>query len=216
MNLLLLAAALGVGFGCGPRPGPQGVLDRYARLLEKRDYNAAYDLMSDSYRVRVTRAEYVQMMNASSKEADETAVRLKSDTQQLTVAAEFRYGIGDELRLMQQDGAWRVVGDPFDYYDQSSPHSALLSFLRAARLAKWDAMLKFVPNAYVAAMDAEKLKAQFTGPSKPQIDALIETIRANQNDEIVESGSRAILSYGANSEVVFIREDGLWKIQDLD
>jgi hypothetical protein len=213
----VVAATLCSGLAaCGPRSGAAGVLDRYARLLQKRDYSSAYDLMSDSYRARVRREDYVKMMKESSREVDDTASRLQGDAKQVSVSAEFRYGLGDTLRLVQEDGAWRVVGDAFDYYDQSSPRAALRSFLRAYKLKRWDIMLKFVPSAYAAAMDQDKMKAQFTGPSQKQIDELLETVAANQGDEIVENGAAASLSYGGASEVVFVREDGLWKIKDLD
>ena len=65
-------------------------------------------------------------------------------------------------------------------------------------------------------MDAAKLKAQFTGPSKDQIEALMNSLEANVDDQIYERGNDARMSYGERFEVKFIKEDGVWKLKDLD
>jgi hypothetical protein len=77
-------------------------------------------------------------------------------------------------------------------------------------------MLRFVPNQYREKMDAAKLKAQFTGPSKDQIEALMNSLEANVDDQIYERGNDARMSYGERFEVKFIKEDGVWKLKDLD
>jgi hypothetical protein len=134
----------------------------------------------------------------------------------LEVSAELEYGIGDRMLLVHEDGAWRIATSPVGFYDQTTPRSALRSFLRAYRLERWDVMLQFVPNAYREKMDAAKLKAQFTGPSREQMETLIYTLEANVDEPIVERGNDARMSYGDRFQVQFVREDGLWKLRDLD
>ena len=102
------------------------------------------------------------------------------------------------------------------FYDQSSPKAALRSFLRAYRLERWDVMLRFVPNQYREKMDAAKMKAQFAGPSKEQMDTLMNTLEANVDEPITERGNDARMSYGDRFEVKFVKEDGVWKLKDLD
>ncbi len=77
-------------------------------------------------------------------------------------------------------------------------------------------MMRFVPNAYREKMDEAKLKAQFTGPSREQIETLVNTIEANVDEPIVERGNDARMSYGDRFNVQFVKEDGLWKLKDLD
>ncbi|MDQ3334737.1 MAG: hypothetical protein M4D80_06230 [Myxococcota bacterium] len=213
MRALLLALVLAA---CGSGTGPSGTLDSYGKALKNRDYSAAYELMSSSFRGKVSRDDYVRMMRDNPREVDETADRLRGKKGSLEVSAEFEYGLGDRMLLVQEDGNWRIAANPLGFYDQSTPRNALRGFLRAYRLERWDVMLRFVPNTYREKMDPAKMKAQFTGPSREQMENLINTLEANVDEPIIERGNDARMSYGDRFTVTFVREDGAWKLKDLD
>lgn len=208
--LLVLAAS------CRPAKGPSQTLDKYGRALKNHDFSQAYDLMSSSFRGKVSREDYVRMMRDNPREVDETADRLRGKHGSLEVSAEFEYGLGDQMRLVQEGGRWKISSNPLAFYDQSSPKGALRSFIRAYRLERWDIMLRFVPNEYREKMDASKLKTQFLGPSKEQVETLMNTLEANIEEPITERGNNARMQYGERFEVKFVKEDGVWKLQDLD
>jgi hypothetical protein len=201
---------------CAHGPGPGSTLDKYGRALKNHDYGAAYDLMSASYRGKVSKDDYVRMMRDNPREADETADRLRSKHGSMEVSAELVYGLGDQMRLVQEDGSWRIATNPLDFYDQSTPKAALRSFIRAYRLERWDVMMRFVPNQYRDRMDVKKLKDQFTGPSKDKMETLMSTLEANVDQPITEKGNDARMAYGDSFEVKFVREDNVWKLKDLD
>ena len=205
-----------VALGCSRGSGPSQTLDKYGRSLKNHDFAQAYDLMSSSFRGKVSREAYVRMMRDNPREVDETADRLRGKHGSLEVSAEFEYGLGDQMRLVQEDGHWRISTNPLGFYDQSSPKSALRSFIRAFRLERFDIMLRFVPNQYREKMDVAKMKAQFTGPSKDQMETLMNTLEANVDEPIVERGNDARMAYGDRFEVKFVKEDGVWKLKDLD
>lgn len=215
---LFCGAALAVllaSSGCGTKGGPQGTLDSYGAALRRRDFGAAYDMMSSSFRARVSRDEFVRLLRDSPREVAETAERL-AGRGTVEVSAELHYGMGDSLLLVQEGGQWRLASNPLAFYDQSSPRSALRSFLRAYRLGRYDVMLRFVPERYRVRMDVDKMKAQFEGVSKEPMDGLIDTLEASVGEPIQERGNEARMAYGERFEVKFVREDGLWKIKDLD
>lgn len=208
--ILVLAAA------CGGARGPSQTVDHYGRALASKDFAKAYELMSSSFRGRVSREDYIRMMRENPREVAETADRLRGNKGSLEVSAEFEYGLGDRMLLVQEGGRWRIATNPLAFYDQTTPRNALRSFLRAYRLERWDVMLRFVPNAYREKMDEAKMKAQFTGPSREQVETLINTLENNIDQEIVERGNDARMAYGEHFTVQFIREDGAWKLKDLD
>lgn len=213
---LALCFALVAAVACGRPKGPSQTLDNYGRALKNHDFAQAYDLMSSSFRSKVSREDYVRMMRDNPREVDETADRLRSKKGSLEVTAEFEYGLGDRMLLVEEDGDWRIAANPLGFYDQSTPRNALRGFLRAYRLERWDVMLRFVPNLYREKMDAEKMKAQFTGPSREQMQTLIATLEANIDEPIIERGNDARMTYGERYTVTFVREDGAWKLKDLD
>lgn len=216
-QVCLLGLVLATGAACGRSKGPSQTLDRYGRALKNRDYSTAYDLMSSQFRGKVSKEDYVRMMRDNPREVDETADRLRGKRGSLEVSAEFVYGnLGDKMLLVQEDGRWRVATNPLAFYDQSTPRNALRSFLRAYSLQRWDIMLHFVPNTYREKMDVKKMEAQFTGPSQEQMQNLMHTLEANVDEPIVERGNDARMSYGDRSTVQFVKEDGAWKLKDLD
>lgn len=211
LTLCLLAVS-----ACGQGTGPNHTLDRYGLALKNHDFSAAYDLMSSSFRGKVSRDDYVRMMRDNGREVNETADRLRGKKGSMEVSAEFEYGLGDTMRLVQEDGQWKIATNPLGFYDQSTPKAALRSFIRAYRLERWDVMLRFVPNSYREKMDAKKMQAQFTGPSREQMENLINTLEANVDEPIVERGNDARMGYGDRYTVQFLKEDGAWKLKDLD
>jgi hypothetical protein len=201
---------------CGGGKGPSQTLDRYGDALKRRDFSAAYDMMSSSFRGKVSREDYVRMMRDNTREVGETADRLRGRKGSMEVSAELVYGLGDTMRLVQEDGRWKIATNPLGFYDQSSPKAALRSFIRAYRLERWDVMLRFVPNSYREKMDAKKMQAQFTGPSHEQMENLVNTLEANVDEPIIERGNDARMTYGDRYTVQFLKEDGAWKLKDLD
>jgi hypothetical protein len=213
---VVVVAVLGIAASCVHGTGPDQTLDRYGLALKNRDFATAYEFMSASFRAKVTRDDYVRTIRDNSREVAETADRLRGKKGSMEVSAEFEYGLGDTMRLIQEDGQWKIASYPLGFYDQSTPKAALRSFIRAYRLERWDVMLRFVPNAYREKMNATKMQAQFTGPSREQMENLVNTLEANVDEPITERGNDARMSYGDRYTVQFLKEDGAWKLKDLD
>jgi len=209
--LAVLAIACG-----GSSQGPKTALDKYSEALNRRDYETAYKMMSDSFRSKHSKEEFVRMMKQNKNEVDQTAARLKRPPGDIEVSAEFNYGFGDNMRLIRESGEWRIASNPMAFYSQATPREAIRSFVRAYNLERWDIMLRFVPRKYAERMDEKKMKSQFRGPHKERIAAMMNVIQANLDEPITEKGKTARMPYGESFEVKFVLEDGKWKIQDLD
>lgn len=209
--LLLVFAACGAG-----RSGPEATLEAYGKALEKGEYAAAYRLMSESFRAKHSKEEFVRILKESDQEVRETAARLRGAPEAVEVSAEFTYGLGDQMRLVQEDGSWRIASNPMDFYGQATPRDALRSFIRAYELERWRTMLRFVPNKYAERMTVEKMKKQFQGQKREEIAARMNMIKANLDEPITEKGNEARMRYGDRYEVSFVREDQRWKIKDID
>jgi hypothetical protein len=211
VKLLLLAAVLAAGCGAGTR-APSATLDSYAAALERKDWSAAYDMMSESYRAKVGRDEFARMMGESRAEVKETTHRLRGNGR-VQMNAELHFGLSDTVRLVQEDGHWRIASNPVLFYSFATPRDALRSFLRAYRLERWDVMLRFIPDSYREKMTVDTLRKQF---ADDEVASMMNMLEANLDAEIDDKGNQARMPYGDRFEVQFVREDGLWKIEDLD
>ncbi len=213
MKLFVLGVSVALAVGCGgPARGPSDTLDVYAGALERKDWSAAYDLMSEGYRAKVPRDEFARMMGDSKAEVKETTRRIRGHNR-VEMNAELHFGLGDTLRLVEEGGRWRVASNPVIFYSHQTPREALRSFVRAYRLERWDVMLRFIPDSYREKMTVDTLRKQFTDD---EVAGMMNMLEANIDAEIDDKGNQARMPYGDRFEVVFIREDGLWKIEDLD
>lgn len=208
--LAVIVASLGCG---GSSAGPRETLKAYREALVAGDHQAAHELLSAKLRARYSEAELARLMEDSPREVKETAERLAAPPRSVAISAQLTLGLGDRIELVKEDGGWKIASNPVAFYDQSTPRSAILSFVRAFRLQRWEVMLQFVPGKYRPRMTVEKMRKQF---ERKPVAKLMTLIQANLAAPIAEKGDEARMAYGNAHEVVLIREDGRWKVQDLD
>ena len=218
MTKPLLWAMLALWAACGARhTEPELALRSYGEELQQGDFEAAYSFMSEEFRAKHTMKDFVRMMKENSQEVSETTTRLRSSPERVEVSAEVTYGVGDRFGLVVEGGEWKISNNPIAYYDQTTPREALRSFLRAYHLKRWDVLLRFVPTDLQTRMTVATVKEQFAGAKAEEVAELMSRVGANIDSPISEPrGNQARMAYGDRYEVEFLREDGLWKIQDLD
>jgi hypothetical protein len=209
-------AALALASCVGVNAGPVNALERYSEALENRDYAEAYGMMSESFRAKHSKEDFIRMVKENQREVRETSARLRRPPAKVEVTAEFSYGLGDNMRLVQEGGRWRIASNPIGFYSQSTPRESLRSFIRAYNLKRWDVMLRFVPKKYAERMTVDKIRKQFEGAQSSDIATRIHMIEANLDQQITEKGNQARMPYGDRYEVKFVREDTQWKIRDID
>jgi len=222
------AAALGAAIaiaGCAqPQRGPSDTLASFGAAVEKKDYQAAYALMSPAYRKAVSLADFRAAIDRGGAEVTALAHRLRGSPPARPMRvevdigddADVAAGLGDKVTLVLDQDQWRVDTPPFDIYSQATPRATLRTFLRAITRGRFDVAVRLVPNRYRAGVTPEKLRAYWEGERKDENGKLLQRLRAAILSPIVELGDEARMPYGDNSEVVFVREDGLWKIEDPD
>ncbi|MFW6050093.1 MAG: hypothetical protein ACODAU_02895 [Myxococcota bacterium] len=210
-------AALAGGCGRGPSTAtPQGTLEAFADAIRDERHGRAYGLMSDGYRERVAREEFERHLRANPSEARRLAAAIEATDEPIEVTARVRYGEGEELRLARRGGRWHILGNVVDFYDQSTPRAALRSFVRAVERRRYDVVLRFVPEADREGMTEEKMREAWEGEGREEIERLLANLRANLDNPIEVVGDRATMPYGERFSVQFVREEGVWKIEDPD
>ncbi len=213
LGLALLVAAGACG-GRASHRTPESALEAFAGALREGDYAAAHRLLAADYRAEVSVDELRDRLERNPEERDELARLLARPAGESEITAEVPYGDGETLRLRFERGRWRLVGNVFDFYDQSTPRAALRSFVRAIERGRYDVVLRFVPNADREGMTEEHLREAWEGPSRESIARLVENLRASLENPITRTGDHATMPYGDRFTAELLFEDGVWKIQD--
>ncbi|MEC7521586.1 MAG: hypothetical protein VYE22_17025 [Myxococcota bacterium] len=215
---LLLALALGLT-GCpavDPGRTPESTVSAFAAALREGRTDDAYGLMSDNYRRRVSLEEFRRYLTDYPAEVQQTARALSQRRGRAEEEAVVEYGEGEALRLVRESGDWRVATDVVDFYDQSTPRAALRSFVRAMERRRYDVVLALIPEADREGMTPERMREAWEGEGREEVERLLANLRAALDNPIEEVGDRATMTYGDRFRVQFVREDGVWRIEDPD
>jgi hypothetical protein len=192
---------------------PAGAIEAYAAAIERKDYGAAYGLMSAAYRQQVSLADFRRAMERDATElaADAKALRETADrwNGRVTVSVP-----GDErVALSREGGGWHLDAPPLDPYGQATPRAALRSFVRAVENHRYDVLLRLAPTRFRSALTPEKLRAFWEGSAGAPERAFLRELRLNLYARIAEEGDEAFMTYGTGRQVRFVREEGLWRIE---
>jgi len=216
IGILTALALAGCGSGKAAAPPLDSVLRRYAAALEQERFDEAYRMMSDAFRKLYTRDQFISLLREDPEWLRRNLQRLRTSPQRVLVQARVEYGDGDALKLIEERGSWRIASDPTEFYSQRTPAEALRSFVRAIERKRYDVVLRFVPAKWAGSMTIDKLRKVWDGSKRQEVVTLIKRLKANLEAPIQQSGDRASMPYGEKFEVRFVREDGIWKIEDPD
>lgn len=213
---IALALALGGCPGLDAGTTPEATVAAFSSALREGRAGDAYGLMSESYRRRVSQSEFRRYFRDYPAEVQQAARALSRRHGRAEQEAVVEYGEGESLRLVREHGDWRVATDVVDFYDQGTPRAALRSFVRAMERRRYDVVLALIPEADREGMTEERMRETWEGEGREEVERLLANLRASLDDPIEEVGDRATMSYGDRFRVQFVREDGVWRIEDPD
>lgn len=214
--IALFALASGCATPKAARRTPERVLKMYVQSLKTGQFDRAYDLTSLSFRKRHSRKEFKRLLKENKSGLKHSLNMLKGAPVQTKIQAMVKYGTSDTMQLEVEKGRWKIASDPTDFYSQKTPEDALKSFVRALERKRYDIVLRFAPARWADSMTVAKLKKQWEGGKREEVLAMIKLLKENLKAPIHRSGDRATMPYGEKSEVRFLLEEGVWKIEDPD
>ena len=205
---------------------PQAVLADYAEALAEGDAARAYALTSlarpASASFELDGAEpavldpagYARRLLLDAREVRELAARI-ARAPAPRVFARVTLDDGSELELEQGPDGFRLRDPVTRYYAQSTPRAALLSFIRAVEHERWDVVLALMPTAEREGLDAAQL-GQLLTQKREELTRTVARLAVSRNEPIEVVGDRATMPYRESFTARFVREDGLWKLEDPD
>jgi len=215
---LVAAVAFALGCGASNASNPRSVLDAYAAALQDGRADDAYRMLSEDARRGITLEAFRTLVKQNKAEALDLGKSLARPTDDPYVTATVPLSSGDTITLVLEDGRWRIDASALDFYSQATPRQAIVGFIRAFSRKRWDVLLKYVPDAHKEGLTEDRLKAAW-GEGKPEgkrVEEVVEAVRQSlPTATIEETGDRATMAYGSAGTVLFVRERGAWKIEDL-
>jgi hypothetical protein len=192
--------------------GPEATLDAFARALRSGDTRAAYALMSEDYRDRVSFPDFDRRIRENGSEAKALADALGKRAEQ-TTHVDVRLADGTALTLERTSGGYAITTPVAEFYAQDSPRAALDSFIRAVERSRWDVLWSLMPEADREGLDAAKLGKNLEGQVE-ELTRIVALLKASRELPIEIVGERATMPYGESFTARFVQENGVWKVED--
>lgn len=213
-------------------PGPVDTVAAYAAALRDGRHADAWRMLSATAREALSFEEFERAARERPEELRDAISAYDRVDTQVPVATQLELASGDRVRLLYEDGAWRIDPSGLEFYGQHTPRQALQSFVRAVEASRWDVLLRLAPRAVAeqlragAAADGgapqpaeEVLRAAWTGDGAEGDRALLRALQQDldRGRPVELAGDRATMTYGLTQHVArLVREDGQWKVEDLD
>jgi hypothetical protein len=208
----LLLSAL----ACAHKPeGPAATLQDLGAALARGDLRAAYALTSADFQKRTPYEAFAAGLGTNGADTRALGKRIAEQAARVPPRVDIQLAQGEPLSLVLEDGRWRVDGPLPEPWGQRTPRAALRTFVRALGERRYDIVLRLVPRRHRVDLTADKLR-QYWEAHQEETRALLTRLQAALNAPIVETGEEAHMPYGPEQEVVFLREDGVWRIEDPD
>jgi hypothetical protein len=203
--------------GCAPGPqDPEGALHAYARALDEGRAEDAYRMLSEEAKRGISLEAFRRILHESREDVKEVGQALSRPTSPPLVTATLSTPSGQEIELILENGKWKVDATAIDLYAQDTPRHTVMGFVRALERKRYDVLLRYVPDAHKEGLDADKLKAAWEGHDKEEMEQVLAALRqALPGAAIEEVGDSAQMPYGPGI-MRFVREHGVWKIEDFD
>lgn len=207
---------------------PRGTLRAYGDAIADGRADEAYAMLSSDARRAIPLATFRDMVAKNRAEALELGKSLARDPGDPYVTAVVPLANGDVVTLVFEDGRWRVDGGALEFYSQATPRDAMVGFLKAyfrrdasgKPSPRWDVLLRYTPDAHREGLTPDRLAAAWD-PDKSEEGKRLEGVlgeiqKALPQAKFEETGDRATMVYGGAADtVLFVREHGTWKIEDI-
>jgi hypothetical protein len=207
-SLLALTALLGCA--STPPPKPEGAVRQYLAALDRDDPHGAYTLLQPSLRAHVTESDFTQRWRSSTEERRTQADRLRvalapGEHPPVGEWAAIIFPDGARVPLARDAGSWHLTSTELGELHAATPAEALRLFVQAAEARRFDVLLNLL---------GDPLRSEVERQLRERLDKLKAALGKARDLDV--SGDRARLLYGSGFHIDLRRQNGEWRVFDLN
>lgn len=194
--------------------GPEDTLEAYRRAVEAGDWAAVHRLSDRATRTAVG-PEALAAEATRDPEGPAALARGLAPGAPREATHEVVLADGRRIVLVQEDGGWRVARGGFALARTDTPEATLETLWWAVDRARWDVLRQLLPNAEAGRLTTDAALAAHVESVRPRLEAARQALSAEVPPARIE-GDTATIVYGEHRSVRFRREDGRWRILDVE
>lgn len=192
--------------GCGHAAvPPESAVQLYVAALERNDAHAAYGMLSTAVRLRLPESEFAERWRLATDERHVQSERLKASATQTVESATLVFHDGRRVAMARDGRQWRITGTAIGELHAATPEDALRLLVQALDARRYDLVIGVL---------AEPLRSEVERQLRERLEGLKAALGKSPSVEVI--GDRARLQYDPRFRVELEREDGEWRILDLN
>ena len=196
------AAACVALLGCAHAEGPEDAARRYLDALARGDVAAAHALSAQAVRTSTPASALAPLTGAGAPAVEAWTASLDG---------------GRRLVVRREaDGAWRVEDDAVAAADPRDPRAAAAAFLEAAIAADLPRVRRYLPEAERARFADDAALQQRLAALRSRLIAAHGALGDPARRGVLVEGDRAQIPYGDHAALSLVREDGQWRVIDVE
>ncbi len=191
--------------GCATtRPSAPEVAARdFAEAAQRGDADAIYELLTSEAQREHGREGTRARVEESRRELGEMGAAIAQGELTVETRAVVRFADGERAELAVEDGEYRIELADALPSRASTPEAALAAFRAALARRSYAAVFRLLSAETRAAIERD-------------VAALVEGLEEPETLEVEVDGDRATVRLPGGSLVGLRREDGVWRVEDLN
>jgi hypothetical protein len=189
-------------------------LDKYQSALKVKNARLLASLSDSTFREIYDQQTLKAYLAKHPEDAESMAKILGEKSVATAIRAHIELASGHTVHLVLEDGEWRIQagGIPLDRSD--SPKASLDSFFRAFHDGRLDVLRRLIPQSHASRyIDDVQLEAHLNSIRGRVANA---QNRISTKAKVSIRGDSAEIPYGEGWRVLFVKEENVWKIKDLE
>ena len=194
--------------GCVSEQRPEDVARAYAEAVRKRDAEQIWALSDEKFKASHDKAQLEAFLAQHPEHASQLAEQLNGDP---PISAE----VGP-LVLVREGDVWRIRSGGVEPYGRSTPEGAVQTFFLAVEAGRFDVVRTVMPASFQARFERDDALAEHLRKLEPRIVAARAALSTLKALSAQVEGDEARLPYADGRAIVLVREEGAWKVLDLE
>jgi hypothetical protein len=185
-------------------PDPRDAANAYIEAISRDDASAIYDMLDDQARLALTRDDVKKLMAEQRKELADQAKALRSKESRVHASATIRFADGEDAVLeLANDRTFRIASADALPAGARTPVQALDQLRRVLARRSYPGPMRVLSTSTRSTMEND-------------LRSLVEGLENPEELDVKQLGESATVRVPGGRLITLRREDGTWRIEDID